>query len=47
MSAWTEELRDLYLEAKQEMEANSSLNLEIEADLDSSLNGAWRTKAGV
>lgn len=47
LSAWTQELRDLYLEAKQEMEANSSLNLEIDADLDSSLNGAWRTKAGI
>ena len=47
LSAWTQELRDLYLEAKQEMESNSSINLAIEADLDSSLNGSWRVKSGI
>jgi hypothetical protein len=47
LSAWTPELRELYLEAKQEMDANSSINLAIEADLDSSLNGSWRVKAGI
>lgn len=47
MSAWTPELKELYIEAKQEMDANSSINLAIEADLDSSLNGSWRVKAGI
>ncbi len=47
MSAWTQELKDLYLETKLEMESNSSINLAIEADLDSSLNGSWRVKAGI
>lgn len=47
LSAWNEDLRDLYLEAKQDMETNSSINLTIDADLDSSLNGSWRVKAGI
>jgi hypothetical protein len=47
LSAWTQELRDLYLEAKQDMDATSTINLAIEADLDSSLNGSWRVKAGI
>ncbi len=47
MSAWTPDLKELYMEAKQEMDANSSINLAIEADLDSSLNGSWRVKAGI
>lgn len=47
LSAWTQDLRDLYLESKLDMESVSSINLNIEADLDSSLNGAWRVKAGI
>ena len=47
MSAWTQDLRDLYLEAKNDMEAVSSINLQIQTDLDSSLIGAWRVRAGV
>lgn len=47
LSAWNQDLRDMYAEAKKDMEANSSINLAIEADLDSSLNGSWRVKAGI
>ena len=47
LSAWTEDLRDLYLEAKKDTESISPVNLAIEADLDSSLNGSWRVKAGI
>ena len=47
LSAWTQELRELYLEAKLDTESVSSTNLAIEADLDSSLNGAWHVKAGI
>jgi hypothetical protein len=47
LSAWTQDLRDLYLEAKKDMESTSTVNLAIEADIDSSLNGSWRVKAGI
>ena len=47
LSAWTQDLRDLYKEAKQDMVATSTINLAIEADLASNLNGAWRVKAGI
>lgn len=47
LSAWTQELRDLYKEAKQDMVSTSTINLAIKADLASNLNGAWRVKAGI
>lgn len=47
LSSWTQDLRDLYDEAKKEMVGASTINLAIEADLDSSLNGSWRVKAGI
>lgn len=45
--AWNQRLEDEYMDAKKEMEAASSVNLDIETEQESYLNGAWRVRAGV
>lgn len=45
--AWTEKLEGALESAKDEMMAVSSVNLNIEADHESYLNGSWRVRAGI
>ena len=45
--AWTERLEQTYVEAKADMEAASSQNLDININNESWLNGAWRVRAGI
>jgi hypothetical protein len=45
--AWTKNLEDEYREAKKEMEAVSPVNLTIQTEQESYLNGAWRIRAGI
>jgi hypothetical protein len=45
--AWTKELNDMYIEAKQDMEATSTVNLIVQTENESLLNGSWRVMAGV
>ncbi len=45
--AWTQALEAQYLELKKDMESVSSVNLDIETEQESYLNGAWRVRAGV
>lgn len=45
--AWTQKLEDMYLQAKDVMEAASEVNLSIAGDEQSLLNGAWRVRAGI
>jgi len=47
MSAWTPELEQNYMTLKQDMESNSSQNLDINVNSESWLNGAWRVRAGI
>ncbi len=45
--AWTQKLEDMYIQARDVIEAASEINLSIAGDQQSLLNGAWRTKAGI
>lgn len=45
--AWTDRLEAQYREALQDIQAVSSVNLNIETEQESYLNGAWRVRAGV
>ncbi len=45
--AWTQALEDEYMQLKKDMESVSSVNLDIETEQESYLNGAWRVRAGV
>lgn len=45
--AWTEKLENEYRESKKDMESVSSVNLNIETEQESYLNGSWRVRAGV
>lgn len=45
--AWTEDLEKEYRELKATIESVSSVNLNIETEQESYLNGAWRVRAGV
>jgi hypothetical protein len=45
--AWTEKLEDMYIQAKDKIEAASEVNLSIAGDEQSLLNGAWRVRAGI
>ena len=45
--AWTEKLEMMRVEAKDQMEGASEVNLSITGDRASLLNGAWRVKAGI
>lgn len=47
MSAWTPQLEDMLIAATQDMQAVSSVNLNIETEQESYLNGSWRVRAGV
>lgn len=46
-SAWTPDLEAEYRELKDNMESASEVNLSIEGDQQSLLNGAWRVRAGI
>jgi hypothetical protein len=46
-AAWTKDLEDDYLEAKKDMESVSSVNLVVQTENESLLNGSWRVRAGV
>jgi len=45
--AWTPMLDGMFLEAKADMEATSSQNLDINVNNESWLNGAWRVRSGI
>ena len=47
MAAWTDKLEGMLKSAKEDMESVSSVNLDIETDHGSWLNGSWRVKAGI
>ncbi len=47
MQAWNGQLEAMLNEAKQDMMSVSSVNLNIETEQESYLNGAWRVRAGV
>lgn len=46
-TAWTPDLKELYQEAKDDMEGVSAINLVVESATESYLNGAWRVRAGI
>lgn len=45
--AWTPDLNNMYIEARNDMESVSSVNLVIQTENESLLNGSWRVRAGV
>ena len=45
--AWTPLLEEMYMSAKKEMENVSTINLVINSENESWLNGSWRVRAGV
>lgn len=45
--AWTQLLEDMLIKAELDMQSVSSINLAIQSDHDSYLNGSWRVKAGI
>lgn len=45
--AWTELLESMYIDAKKDMESVSTVNLVINSETESLLNGSWRVRAGV
>jgi len=45
--AWTQKLEDELINLKKDLESDSSVNLNIETEQESYLNGAWRVRAGV
>ena len=45
--AWTPFLEDMLVKAELDMQSVSSINLAIQSDHDSYLNGNWRVKAGI
>ena len=45
--AWTPLLEDMYRKAEIDMQANSSINLDVNTNQESWLNGAWRVRAGI
>lgn len=47
MQAWTADLAQDLKDAKEDMESISSVNLDIQSDQDSLLNGSWRVRAGI
>jgi hypothetical protein len=46
-TAWTPLLQSMYQEAYDDMVAVTPVNLNIESDYESLLNGSWRVRAGV
>jgi hypothetical protein len=47
MQAWTQQLEDMLNAAEQTIMSASSVNLNIETEQESYLNGSWRVRAGV
>ena len=47
MQAWTPFLEEMYTDAKKDMESVSSVNLTVQTENESLLNGSWRVRAGV
>ncbi len=47
MQAWNELLEASLIKAEQDMMSVSSVNLNIETEQESYLNGSWRVRAGV
>lgn len=47
MEAWNEKLEQMLVNAQKDMVSVSSVNLNIETEQESYLNGAWRIRAGV
>lgn len=47
IEAWTPKLEEMLVSLKQDMEAASSVNLDININNESFLNGAWRVRAGI
>ena len=45
--AWTQKLEDAYQAARKEIEAASSVNLQIYRNRGNDLNGSWRVRAGI
>lgn len=45
--AWTPLLDDMYRKAEIDMQANSSINLDVNTNQESWLNGAWRVRSGI
>lgn len=45
--AWTPFLEQMLKDAREDMESVSPINLAIQSDHDSYLNGSWRVKAGI
>lgn len=45
--AWTELLENMYMDAKKDMESVSTVNMVINSENESLLNGSWRVRAGV
>lgn len=46
-SAWTKDLEDYLKMLTDDMISVSSINLDIQSDEDSMLNGSWRVRAGI
>ncbi len=46
-NAWTPQLEEMMMDAKKDMESVSSVNLVIQTENESLLNGSWRVRAGV
>jgi hypothetical protein len=47
MQAWNKQLEDMLREAEQTIMSVSSVNLNIETEQESYLNGSWRVRAGI
>lgn len=47
MSAWTDRIAQELKDAKEDMESISSINMDIQSDEDSMLNGSWRVRSGI
>lgn len=47
MQAWNQRLEDMLTQAYNDMMSVSSVNLNIETEQESYLNGSWRVRAGV
>lgn len=46
-AAWDQALESDYMDAKKDMESVSSVNLVVQTENESLLNGSWRVRAGV
>lgn len=46
-AAWDQKLEAMYIEAKDDMESATEMNLVIDSANESYLNGSWRLRAGI